>query len=223
MAPTPVLCLPGLLGDARVFGPFAALASRTREVIALDLPTGAPADAARALDLPPGRFHVVTGSYGGLVARCLPPERMASLACVATLPGRSLCPRRVELQSRALARLPDRVVERMYRRRLERALAEDGVPALLAEELLLRGLTAPELVGRLRGVLDWRLPPPPRVPTLWILGATDPMAPWSVREVLEHLPDVEVTHVPGGHRPFASHPGPLLTRLQGFWSELAPR
>ncbi len=221
MAPTPVLCLPGLLGDARVFRPFVALAARSREVIALDLPSGAPALAARSLKLPPGRFHVVTGSYGGLVARCLPPERMASLACVATLPGRSLCPRSVELQSRLLARLPAGLVEGIYARRLERVLAADGVPAELAEGMLIRGLSAEDLVARLRGVLDWDLPAQPSVPTLWILGATDPSARWTTEEVLRHQPGVQVTHVPGGHRPYASHPGPLLTRLQGFWSELA--
>ena len=217
MALTPLVCLPGLLGDARIFEPFARLARRSREVHCLDLPPGPPRQAARELDLPRGSFHVLTGSYGGLVARCLPPERMLSLACVATLPDRSLCPRSVELQSRMLARMPSTLVERLYARRLDRVLAEDGVRSELADRL--HRLDRDTLVGRLRGVLDWDLPPQPQVPTLWVLGATDPMAPWSVGEILRWHPHVQACHVPGGHRPYASHPGPLLTRLQGFWSE----
>lgn len=72
-------------------------------------------------------------------------------------------------------------------------------------------------MARSRGVLDWDVGPLPPCPTLWILGATDPEAPWTKDEVLAHCPAVEVTHVPGGHRPWASHPGPLLARLEAFW------
>lgn len=214
--PIPVLCLPGLLGAACVFEPFAALASARRIVRAWELPPGSPREAAallaERLDEP---HHLVTGSFGGLVARCLPPASIASLACVATLPDVSLTPPSVRARVRALEWLPAPAVERLYRRHSRRSLALDGVPSELIQKT--SGLDAATLRGRLRGVLDWDLPEPPRVPTLWVLGASDAEAPWSVAEVLAHRPDVEVTHVPGGHRPYSSHPGPLLTRLERFW------
>ena len=214
---TPLLCLPGLLGDACVFEPFAIAASARRIVRAWDLPTGSPAEAANALSARLQQpHHVLTGSFGGLVARCLPPERLASLACVATLPDQDLVPESIRRRIAALDRLPDVLVEALYRRHSRRSLGLDGVPSVLIDRT--RGLDATTLRARLHGVLDWQLPPPPEVPTLWILGATDPQAAWSVDDVLARRPDVEVTHVPGGHRPYASHPGPLLTRLEQFWT-----
>ncbi|MCP4806825.1 MAG: alpha/beta hydrolase [Proteobacteria bacterium] len=209
-----IVCLPGLLGDRRIFEPFRAVAWTRHDLHLLDLPPGAPREAAAALELPPGRHHLLTGSYGGLVARCLPPERIASIACVATLPHPSLCPPGIRRTTRLLRHTPAPLVEALYRRHQRRSLALDGVP----DELTLRSLDKRTLVQRLDGVLAWDLPPPPLVPTLWLLGATDPQAAWSVADVLAHRPDVEVAHVPGGHRPYASHPGPLLTRLERFWA-----
>ena len=214
---TPLLCLPGLLGDACVFEPFAPLAAARRTVRAWDLPPGDPrAAAARIASRLDRPHHLLTGSYGGLVARCLPPGKLASIACVATLPALDLTPPGIARRTRVLRWMPDRVVELLYRRHSHRSLALDGVPPELVART--RGLDAATLRERLDGVLAWELPPAPEVPTLWVLGATDPEAPWSVDEVLARRPEVEVCHVPGGHRPYASHPGPLLTRLERFWA-----
>lgn len=212
-----IVCLPGLLGDRRIFDPFVRVVAPSFEIVALDLPPGSPRQAARALELPPGRHHVLTGSFGGLVARCLPAERMASLACVATLPDIDLCPPGIRRRAQLLRLLPRRAVEALYARHTRRQAALDGVPP----QVQLDPLDRDTLVDRLDGVLDWDLPPPPTVPTLWILGATDQQARWSTAEVLERRPDVEVAHVPGGHRPYASHPGPLFTRLRAFWHGLS--
>ncbi|MEY3211908.1 MAG: Serine aminopeptidase [Pseudomonadota bacterium] len=219
------LLLPGLYGDARELSPLAETLAARRPVLTCDLPPGGPRAAAAALVTrlndadQRGPFDAVTGSFGGLVAACLPPGLLGTLAVVGTLPSPALIAPAARLKTTLLAAAPAPIVERLYRRHLRAVLARDGLPDALITELLAGpGLTKDTLLGRLRGVIRWEVDPPPAVPTLWILGATDPETPWSVEEVLRHRPEVEVTHVPGGHRPYASHPGPLTTRLEGFWS-----
>lgn len=224
----PALLLPGLFGDAREMSPLAERLSERRPVVLCDLPPGSPRAAAAALrarlrdadQLNRGPFEVVTGSFGGLVAGGLPPGLLSSLAVVATLPSPALIPAATRLRISLLSLAPAPIVEALYRRRHRAVLARDGVPEALLHTLTSGpGLTKATLLTRLKGVLDWEVDPPPQVPTLWILGATDPETPWGVAEVLSHRPDVELTHVPGGHRPYASHPGPLTTRLEAFWSD----
>jgi len=195
-----IVCLPGFLGDARVFEPFARIARSRYEVIALDLPLSGPA--------PEG--HYLCGSYGGLVAAELAVERLRSLALVATLPGADLLPSSFRFQAALVRHLPGPLVERLYRNHSRRSLAADGA------DLQSRGLDATTLRTRLDRILHHRFVFPP-VPTLWILGATDPQAP-TAAEVLARQPHAEVCHVPGGHRPYASHSGPLLTELERWWA-----
>lgn len=197
-----VVCLPGFLGDVRVFHPFQRLAHARYEVRLQELD-----------DPPPDRpAHVLTGSFGGLVAAGWPAHTLRSLAMVGTLPHPSLVPASVRLQSRLLQRLPTAVLEPLYRRHSARSLAADGV------DLQTRGLDARTLRRRLRFVMqhDFVFPD---VPTLFVMGATDPQAPTS-GQVLRFQPHAEVAHVPGGHRPYASHPGPLLTELERWWRSL---
>ena len=221
------LLLPGLFGDAQEMSPLAETLAARRPVLACDLPPGGPRAAAAALVarlkdadlLQDDPFDAVTGSFGGLVAGCLPPGSLRSLAMIATLPSPTLISAAARRKAWLLAAAPAPVVEWLYRRHHRAVLARDGLPEALISTLTSGpGLTKETLVARLRGVVDWEVDPPPAVPTLWILGATDPETPWSVAEVLSHHPEAEVTHVPGGHRPYASHPGPLTTRLEGFWA-----
>ncbi|MCK6520677.1 alpha/beta hydrolase [Myxococcota bacterium] len=223
-----VLLLPGLFGDAREMSPLAERLAERRPVLACDLPPGGPRAAAAALvarlhdadQLNNGPLDAVTGSFGGLVAACLPPRLLRSLAVIATLPSPALIPQAARWKTTLLSLAPAPVVEALYRRRQRGVLARDGVPEELINTLTSGpGITKDTLITRLRGVLDWEVDTPPAVPTLWILGATDPETPWCVADVLQHRPEVEVSHVPGGHRPYASHPGPLTTRLESFWSD----
>lgn len=207
-----------------MFEPLAPLLSPRRAVWAFDLPPCAPRQAAalilRELDeLGLSEVHLLTGSYGGLVARCLPAARLVSWATVATLPDRDLMAPGVTWEARALRLLPAPALEALYRRHLRRALAQDGVPRDLALRMARRGLGRRALLARLQGVLDWDLDPLPPVPTLWVLGDTDPQARWTVAEVLARCPRVTVSHVSGGHRPYASHPAPLAELLEGFWGD----
>lgn len=206
-----------------MFEPIGLTLAARRPTYALDLPPGAPRVAAAALErqlasMEIGSVHLLTGSFGGLVARCLPPERLRSWVTVATLPDRDLMPRGVKLQARLLRAMPGPLLEELYRRRLRRSLAQDGLPPDLVMRMSARGLDAETLRGRLRGVMDWDLGPLPPCPTTWVLGDTDPQARWTVAEVLARCPGVTVSHVSGGHRPYASHPAPLAALLDELWS-----
>jgi pimeloyl-ACP methyl ester carboxylesterase len=177
-----------------------------RRARALDLPRGSPAQAAARIA--EGPAHWICGSYGGLVARSLPPERVRSLVLVATLPDPSLAPRDIVWKSRMLEHLPAAMVERAYDRHTRRALELDGV-----EDHGVR-LDKATLVERLRGALA--PVPMPRVPTLWVLGSHDPFARWSTAEIQHFCPWAQVVHVPGGHRPWATHTEAFLAVVLPF-------
>ena len=182
--------------------PSCEIARSRYELSVLDLP----------LSGPPPEGHYLCGSYGGLVAAELPVDRLRSLALVGTLPGADLIPSSLRFQASLLRLLPNPLVERLYLRHSRRSLADDGA------ELQSSGLDAVTLRARLDRVLDHPFVFPP-VPTLWVLGATDPQA-CTAGEILARQPHAEVCHVPGGHRPYASHPGPLLTELERWWASV---
>ena len=170
-----MVCLPGIRGSAALFAPLhAALESHAshagralaRRLHPLALPPGAPALAASRLlpQLPRGRFHVLAGSFGGLVARFLPADRVASLLCVATLPTPACLDPRLVRRARVALALPDPVLEALYRRHGRRSLHAEGVPPEVVERVCAEPCPAAVLRGRLRGVLSGhhgRVPPVP--------------------------------------------------------------
>ena len=213
----PVLCVPGFLGDARVFAPFAE-ALGGRHVVALDLGPGDHDELVARVQGWVDRLEpeLVTGSFGGLLARGV--RGMASWATVGTLPSRAWLSGGVVAQRRLLQRLPGAVVSGMYRRHTLTSARADGLPDALARALAARGLDKATLVERLRIIETWPFDERPDVPTLWLAGATDPQVRWTRDQALEALgTGVTCAVVPGSHRPHASHPGPMVTRLEGFW------
>lgn len=220
----PVLCLPGILGDALVFEPLAELLAGKRRVFLADLPPGDPwrsaAILARRLEAT-GPFHVVTGSYGGLVCHKLPAHLVLSGAHVGTLPSLAQRDPLQLLKGRVLRKLPAALVEPLYRRHLRDSLNAEGLDAALIERVLGRARSKEELIGRLQCLLDDEFPErPDQRPTLWILGQDDPQAAWSTQDIQAHHPDAQVAHLPGGHRPYATQPAPLLARLEDFWAQV---
>ncbi|MFT5586669.1 MAG: pimeloyl-ACP methyl ester carboxylesterase [Cognaticolwellia sp.] len=220
----PVLCLPGILGDALIFEPLAELLSSRRRVYLADLPPGDPWRAAALIARrveATGPFHVLTGSFGGLVCHKLPAHLVLSGAHVATLPSLEQRSSTQVLKGKILRKLPAAVVEPLYARHLRDTLNEEGVPADLVERILARPRSKDELIDRLRCLLDDEFPERPEErPTLWVLGESDEQAPWSSPEVHAHHSNAQVARLPGGHRPYATEPGPLLTRLEEFWSQV---
>lgn len=220
----PVLCLPGILGDALVFEPLAELLSSRRKVYLADLPPGDPwraaAIIARRLEAT-GPFHVVTGSFGGLVCHKLPAHLVLSGAHVATLPSLEHRDSQQLLKAKVLRKLPAALVEPLYARHLRDSLNKEGLETGLIERLLGRERNKDELIGRLQCLLDDEFPERPEErPTLWLLGQDDPQAPWSTQDIQAHHASAQVAHIPGGHRPYATQPGPLLARLETFWAQV---
>ena len=213
-----MVCLPGIRGDARIFAPLTARSAAV-SWLPLDLPPGGPALAAARLRsaLPAGRFHVVTGSFGGLVARFLPASRIASLACIGTLPSPAFLSPRMARRARALMVLPDSLLGRLYERHARRSLTADGLPSALVEQLLERPIDVPVLRGRLRSVLDGHHGAVPPVPATWIHGRDDPQITWSPAELQQTLPHVRGCEVQGRHFPHASHPAALWSILHPAW------
>lgn len=220
----PILCIPGVLGDALVFEPLVAQLADERRVFLADLPPGDPwraaAIIARRLEAT-GPFHVVTGSYGGLVCHKLPAHLVRSGAHVATLPSLAQRDQLQVLKGRVLRKLPAAIVEPMYQRHLRESLSAEGLDPQLIERVLGRPRTKDELIGRLQCLLDDEFPERPESrPTLWILGEDDDQVPWSEAEVQAHHPQAQVARVPGGHRPYATHPEALLAHLRPFWAQV---
>ncbi len=217
-----MVCLPGIRGDARIFTPLTALHPAVSWVL-LDLPPGGPALAAARLRsvLPAGRFHLLTGSFGGLVARFLPAPRIASIACIGTLPSKAFLQPRMIRQAQLLMTLPDRLLGPLYERHARRSLTAAGLPLAPVAQLLDRPIDPPVLRGRLRSVLAGHHGRVPALPVAWIHGTDDPQITWSRADLQRAVPHAQVFEVPGGHFPHATHPGDLWTSLHhGWWSQI---
>ena len=226
----PIVLLPGIEGDARIFYRMSALADR-RPVLAMDLPRegdGLAAMAGRVLARLDGafgpsadrqRFAVVGLSLGGLVGWAMAaaaPARVAALVTLGTLPGRALCPPAIA-RGRALSRaLPGPLFSALYRARIGRRMAEEGVEPWLTS-VLVGDLPGRDLVlRRLDAVLAWGLPGAVGVPALWLAGQDDREAPWGAADVARVLPDAAFATVPGGHRAPATHADSFRAAVSGF-------
>lgn len=217
---TPLVLLPGIEGDGRVWARVGGLAA-DREVQAWDLPAGRDLDElARALLAACPRQVMLGGaSLGGLVAwraALLAPERVRAVVALGSLPAPAHRPRGLAAAAAALDRLPRALVRRRYRARIRARLRQEGVPEELALPLL-AALPAPEvLASRLRLVAAWTGGPPPAAPILWLRGQVDAEAPWTTAEATRALPGVAVETVPGGHRAMLTHPEPLVRVVAHF-------
>jgi pimeloyl-ACP methyl ester carboxylesterase len=222
MKSEPVVCLPGLQGHGAVFDPLRDALPIGSAWNAWDLPPGGPTEAAAAL-VPRlermGPVHLVTGSYGGMIALQLPPGTARSLVMVGTCPHPRLLPGHVSRQVALLKTLPASVVDKLYRFHLARSLQSDGVPQETKRLVLAHCPGEAILLERLQAALQEQASRhvPGRV--LWLRGTSDALCPWDDEEVRSTWPGAQVRSVPGGHRPWASHPQAFAAILQAFWSQ----
>ncbi|MBS8227599.1 alpha/beta fold hydrolase [Vannielia litorea] len=130
MSATPLVLLPGMMCDARLFAPQIAAFGQAREVIVPDL-TGActmRALAAAVLSEAPERFALGGLSMGGIVAMEVArqaPERLAGLALLDTNPL-------AELPEKQAGRAPQ--IERVHINGLAAVMTEEMIPHYLADE-----------------------------------------------------------------------------------------
>jgi len=219
---TPLVLLPGIEGDARVFVRQLPLAQK-RRVFAFHLPVGfhtLPEVAQTILDrLTAPRVALFGASLGGLVGWAmseLAPARVAALMTLGTLPAKPFQPRSTGRAILPLKWLPAGVFRSLYRARVQRRLREEGVEEALAAQLLGCLPSQRALADRLEMVRGWALCRPPQVPTFWMRGQFEREAPWSTAQARDALPDAFVETVPGGHRAHLTHPTALHSLMEHF-------
>jgi len=230
----PLVLLPGIEGDARVFARQLPLAAN-RTVVALDLPFGAAnlramGDAVldRIDQLWPilawqpnsePRVAVAGLSLGGLVGRAMAaaaPERVAALITLGTLPSPALIPPGVRRGRARAGTLPGPIFELLYGVRIKHHLTEEGVDPLITTQLVADLPDKSEIVRRLDAVFSWGLPDDLDIPSLWLLGQIDAEAPWTPADILRHVPSASVEVIPGGHRAPLTHPAAFHEAVERF-------
>ncbi len=220
-----VVCLPGLQGHGAVFDPLARALESDFTVVCLNLPPGGPEGAARVLEAiilerTQGPLHVVTGSYGGLLGLHLNLEAIRSLTLVGTCPTPQSLPWRFEVGARVATAVPRVLQGPLYRKHLRRSLRQDEVPGEVASRILAKAPTPTVLMGRVRGAREERGKISGGVPLMWVQGEQDVQVSWDEALIHEHWPHAVVATVPGGHRPYASHPKELARALRRFWENV---
>lgn len=215
----PLLLLPGMMCDARLFAPQIAAFSATRPVKVMPL-TGRDTVAALAKDIlthAPSRFALAGLSMGGIVAMeviARAPERVTHLALLDTNPV-------AEPPERASARLPQ--IDAARKGQLRRIMRDEMKPNYLADgprkaEILdlcmamadtlgadvfvdqSRALaTRPDQCDALRRV---------SVPTLILCGEDDTLCPLDRHEMMRDLiPGATLSVIAGaGHMPTLERP-----------------
>ncbi|MGP1358660.1 alpha/beta fold hydrolase [Roseicyclus sp.] len=216
---TPLLLLPGMMCDGRLFGPQIAALARKREVLVGDITRAStiPDICRDILRDAPQRFALAGLSMGGIVAMELmaqAPERVERLALLDTNP-------RAELPEVKARRAPQ--IEAVRQGGLARVMREELKPNYLAHGARRAGVLdlcmemaldlGPEVFERqsvalrdradrqetLRGV---------RVPTLVLCGREDALCPVERHELMHALvPGSRLAIIEGaGHLPTLERP-----------------
>ncbi len=225
----PLVLIPGLMCDGRLFGPQITEFGRGRAVHLANITRAAtvPALAAQVLEEAPARFALAGLSMGGIVAMEImaqAPERVTRLALFDTNP-------KAEVASVAAAREPQIVA--VQDGHLIRVMRDEMKPNYLAPgpgraevlDLVLdmarrlgpdvftaqsRALqTRPDQQDTLRRV---------RVPSLILCGEHDALCPLHRHELMAHLiPDARLVVVPGaGHLPTLEQPDAVNSAMQDW-------
>jgi pimeloyl-ACP methyl ester carboxylesterase len=229
--PTPLVLLPGLLCDRRLFGPqLPALEAGGRRVLVPDL-TGegtVEALAARVLaEAPPGPFALCGLSMGGYVAQEIvrqAPERVARLALLDTR-ARADSPEETA-RRRGLIELAERgefrgVTPRLLPLLVHRDRLADGALTGLVQAMA-AAVGRDAFLRQQRAIMarrDYRpLLAAIRVPTLVLCGREDAITPPEMHhEMAAAVPDATLVVLPNcGHLAPLERPGAVAAQLAAW-------
>jgi pimeloyl-ACP methyl ester carboxylesterase len=229
--PTPLVLLPGLLCDRRLFGPqLPALEAGGRRVLVPDL-TGegtVEALAARVLaEAPPGPFALCGLSMGGYVAQEIvrqAPERVARLALLDTR-ARADSPEETA-RRRGLIELAERgefrgVTPRLLPLLIHRDRLADGALTGLVQAMA-AAVGRDAFLRQQRAIMarrDYRpLLAAIRVPTLVLCGREDAITPPEMHhEMAAAVPDATLVVLPNcGHLAPLERPGAVAAQLAAW-------
>ncbi|MEO0504425.1 MAG: alpha/beta fold hydrolase [Pseudomonadota bacterium] len=224
---TPLVLLPGMMCDARLWGPQIAALSGAMPLHMAPLvgQSSVPALAAQVLDTAPPRFALAGLSMGGIVAMEIvaqAPQRVSRLALLDTNPlaeAAEMRARRAPQIAAALAgHLEDVMRDEMKPRYLAAGSAEIldlcldmalslGPRVFEQQSIALRD--RPDQSEVLRAVT---------VPTLLLCGAEDSLCPPARHELMRDLiPGAELVVIPeAGHLPVLERPD-VTTRALQTW------
>ncbi|WP_424971624.1 alpha/beta fold hydrolase [Dinoroseobacter sp. S76] len=230
----PLVLLPGMMCDARLFGSQIASLSRDRAILVAPL-TGQDniAELAEAvLDIAPPRFALAGLSMGGIVAMeviRLAPERVTRLALLDTNP-RAEPPGKAEGRSAQLARLREKGLEAIMREELMPYYLASEDPADPNLDLCLRMALdfGPEVFAAQSRALQTRPDQQESlravtVPSLVLCGAQDRLCPPARHELMRDLiPGAELVQIPeAGHLPTIETPNSVTEAMQSWLARSA--
>ncbi len=223
----PVILLPGMMCDARLFAPQIAVLSATRPVMVAPLADGdtVAAMAAAILQYAPPRFALAGLSMGGIVAMEVirqAPSRITRLALMDTNPLAE-APERAKMRDQQIVRVLGGALKAVIRDDMKPHYLADGSDRRTILDLCMdmalalgpdvfarqsRALqTRPDQCETLRGV---------DVPTLILHGAEDRLCPAERHELMRDLvPGAILARIDdAGHLPTLEQPKPTNEALE---------
>jgi pimeloyl-ACP methyl ester carboxylesterase len=227
-----VVFLPGLMCDARLFGPQIADLSRERGVLVAPTTEGERIEeiASGLLDAMPRRFALTGHGMGGMVAMEIlrrAPERISRLALLSTHPLAETPQQAAERDPRIIRARTGRLAEALAQDIPPQAVAESGwrgeIMALLKD--MAQGL-GPEAYVRQSRALQRRRDQQATlrrvaVPTLVLCGEADPVTPVKRHSFMADLiPGAVLRVLPGvGHYPSLEAPDATAQALRDWLVE----
>lgn len=229
---TPLVLIPGMMCDERLFGPQAGILGATRTVLVarIDGHDTVEGMARAVLDQAPRRFALAGLSLGGIVAMAvmaLAPERVERLALMDTNPLAETpevrSRREPQIEAVRAGRLADVMAEQMIP-----AYGAEGAPAAAIADLCLDMALSlgPEVFVRQSRALQRR---PDRsdmlarvaVPTLVLTGAQDRLCPMQRHALMQGLvPGSRLAVVAAaGHLPTLQNPDATTHEMQAWLAD----
>ncbi|XDA97599.1 alpha/beta fold hydrolase [Sulfitobacter sp. LCG007] len=222
----PLVFLPAMMCDARLFGPQIAELSATLAVTVAPITRGDRIEetASGLLDLLPRRFALAGAGMGGNVAMEIlrrAPERVSRLALIATSPLAETPQAAADRERQIIAARTGRLLEAVRERLPKKGLAPEPTREAVYELVLdMADTLGPEIFVRQSRALQRRRDQQKtlmlcRAPTLVLCGAHDSICPVQRHSFIAELIPFARLHVieHAGHMPSLEAPGETTEAL----------